>query len=85
MKLRDWMTSNGHDDASFAALVADHIAGSGGCARKTVEKWRYGTRTPRRKMLPVISRITNGQVTPNDFAEMPAHLSNSQDTTGKVA
>lgn len=85
MKLRDWMTTNGHDDASFAALVAEQVAGSGGCARKTVEKWRYGTRTPRRKMLPVISKVTNGQVTPNDFAELPAQLSTSRDNAGRAA
>lgn len=71
MKLREWMSANDHDDATFAAAVAARLPQGETCSKKTVEKWRYGTRTPRRKALSIISHITAGSVTPNDFADLP--------------
>lgn len=75
MKLREWMSANDHDDATFAAAVASRLPQGETCSKKTVEKWRYGTRTPRRKALSVISHITAGLVTPNDFADITERAS----------
>ena len=70
MKLREWMTANDYDDASFAAAVTARLPSGENCSKKTVEKWRYGTRTPRRKALSLISQITSGRVTANDFVDL---------------
>lgn len=89
MKLREWMTANNHDDASFAAAVKARLPSGETCSKKTVEKWRYGTRTPRRKALSIISQITAGSVTPNDFADLslPSKLLGEQATakSGRAA
>ena len=88
MKLREWMTANNHDDASFAAAVTARLPTGENCSKKTVEKWRYGTRTPRRKALSLISQITSGRVTANDFVDLPAARLDMPDTTldsGKAA
>src|SRR5882672_2891571 len=66
MKLGAWMERNFWTTDMFAEKVAAELNRSTFSPR-TVEAWRQGRAIPRYRMLPVISKITNGEVTGDDF------------------
>ncbi len=59
MTLQEFMTANDLDDVTFGALV--------GKDRSTVSRWRRGETKPSWNEFPLISRVTKGRVTANDF------------------
>jgi len=65
MNLRTYITANGLTYEQAAALI-------GGVSRSAVIKWCRGERFPMPGQLRRIYEVTNGEVTPNDFALVPA-------------
>ena len=63
MKLASYLDINGMTDAEFARRL--------GVSRHTVGRYRLGERFPHPEGLTKIPRITGGQVTANDFANLP--------------
>lgn len=70
MKLRDWMKEEGHTDVSFAEAVSRHLSPPESCSPRAVEKWRNGSRIPRKRMMPLIGKVTSNRVSPSDFFEI---------------
>lgn len=64
MRLADYLTDNKISDATFA--------GSIGVERQAVFRYRTGERFPEKTILLKIYEATNGAVTANDFAGIPA-------------
>lgn len=63
MDLQSWLTEQKISHAEFAVRV--------GATKHAVGKWVRGERMPRPVVMEKIGRITEGQVTANDF--MAAH------------
>jgi len=59
MTLNEWLANNNTSPESFAASLR--------VSRGAVLKWLSGERFPRKGALAKILRVTNGQVTANDF------------------
>ena len=68
MKLSVWMKTNGMTHAEFtnAAKYSGHEI-----SVFAVNKWTTGARIPRRKEMQFIYELTNGQVSPDDFYNLP--------------
>lgn len=66
MRLGDWLTAKKMTDADFATKV--------GVDRSTVGRWVDGSNMPRRRNMADIARVTDGQVTANDFVEGPTAI-----------
>ena len=64
MKLASYIASNGLNDTTFAAKI--------GRTPSSVSRIRRGLVTPDPKTVFCIFRVTEGQVTPNDFYDLPA-------------
>lgn len=64
MKLAEWKSQNGHTDESLAALIGD-------CSASSIQKWLRGERIPREEQMLRIFEVTKGDVTPNDFYQLP--------------
>jgi len=62
MKLSSYLNANGISDAEFARRI--------GVGRHTVGRYRLGERFPHQAILAKIHRVTKGQVTANDFANL---------------
>ncbi|MGY2051710.1 hypothetical protein [Methylobacterium sp. JK268] len=71
MKLDSWMRANGCSSRELAEAMVAHLPEGERCSAKAVEKWRYGQRTPRKSKMQAIVRVTAGEVTANDFADLP--------------
>ena len=63
MKLASYLDINGLTDAEFARKI--------GVGRHTVGRYRIGKRFPHPDLLLKIHKVTQGQVTANDFANLP--------------
>jgi transcriptional regulator with XRE-family HTH domain len=65
MRLGDWMEANGYsvDDGGDARL-ASRIKSD----RTTVSRIRRGKLRPGWRLADIITRVTAGEVTPNDYA-----------------
>lgn len=72
MKLGTYLKDAGLDDAAFAERS------EGAFSAEAVRKWRFGVRMPRPNHLALISRLTDGQVTANDFMEAAVDRSTRQ-------
>jgi DNA-binding transcriptional regulator YiaG len=59
MTLNEWLSKNKVRPEIFADSIR--------VSRGAVLKWMSGERFPRKGALAKISRVTNGQVTANDF------------------
>lgn len=68
MRIADYLKSNQLTDEDFAAK-----SGPEGFSAEAVRKWRFGARTPRPRQMEIIVRLTNGDVTPNDFMSAPSN------------
>lgn len=66
MKLGEWMERNFCSTAMFAEKVAKEL-GRDSFSVRTVEAWRQGRNIPRYRLFPVIAKITDNEVTGNDF------------------
>lgn len=66
MKLSAYLKEHKLDDESFAAKS------DGEFSAEAVRKWRFGVRMPRPRMLVLISKLTEGRVTANDFLPVAA-------------
>lgn len=66
MKLSEWMDRNFQTTAMFAENIAKELNVEK-FSDRTVEAWRQGRTVPRYRLLPVITKITGGEVTANDF------------------
>lgn len=64
MTLADFLRTHSLDEYQFATAV-------GGVSASAVRKWKYGERVPRPAHLSRIMAVTDGQVTPNDFLNVP--------------
>ncbi|WP_448208126.1 helix-turn-helix domain-containing protein [Azospirillum sp. sgz302134] len=77
MQLSSYMEANGETDATMAAKV--------GVSIQAMNRYRLGQRRPREAEMVRIFEVTNGEVTPNDFFDLPKpiprHLSNEGDVT----
>lgn len=69
MQLSSYLKDAGLDDAAFAERSA------GAFSAEAVRKWRFGARMPRPNHLAMITRLTDGQVTANDFMQAAAERS----------
>jgi len=66
MKLSAYLKSKRLDDETFAQK-------SGGAfSAEAVRTWRFGVRMPRPRMLLLITKLTDGKVTANDFVPAEA-------------
>lgn len=63
MKLNQYLFEKSLTDEAFAAFV--------GTDRSTVTRWKLGTVPPSPANLVKIYAATHGQVTPNDFHDLP--------------
>jgi len=61
MKLSAYLKAHDLDDEAFARKS------EGAFSAEAVRKWRFGVRMPRPRMLLLISKLTDGKVTANDF------------------
>ena len=64
MKLSDYMDQTDLTEAKIAVLV--------GCSQATVNKIKLGKQWPGPDLLRRIAAVTDGKVTPNDFAGIPS-------------
>ncbi len=69
MKLNEYLKFNKITQLSF--LQASKELG-GEFSIHAVSKWCQGQRIPRQDEMYIIYRLTDGQVTPNDFYVLPA-------------
>jgi DNA-binding transcriptional regulator YdaS (Cro superfamily) len=63
MKLATYLETQELTDAAFARLI--------GVERQAVGRYKVGDRFPERPILLKIYEATGGQVTANDFADLP--------------
>jgi|GEM_PF-1054421 len=63
MTLKDWLKQSGKTVKWLAAELNEQPA--------TVYRWQAHAQIPRREPMQAICRLTNGQVTANDFYELP--------------
>lgn len=63
MQLAKYLDDNEISDAAFARSI--------GVERQAVGRYRAGDRFPEKQILQEIFRVTNGQVSANDFAGLP--------------
>lgn len=63
MQLAKYLDDNEISDAAFARSI--------GVERQAVGRYRAGDRFPEKQILLEIFKVTNGQVTANDFAGLP--------------
>lgn len=61
MNLQDWMAQEPE------TRTPEWLAAELGCHVSTVYRYRNGTRIPGRNALRQLARLTDGQVTANDF------------------
>jgi len=59
MKLKIWLETKGIRPATFAKQL--------GCSHTTIGRYLNGERLPRRNILMKIDKVTEGEVTANDF------------------
>jgi len=59
MTLRDWLADNGVSNAEFGRRI-DRTA-------EAVRRYASGERIPDRETMPMIMRVTGGEVSANDF------------------
>ncbi len=64
MRLADWRIGSGRTQDMLASELRVDAA--------TIHRWERGTRTPGRDHLQAIFLLSEGQVEPNDFYDMPA-------------
>lgn len=64
MHLKDWLTANRVTVAAFARKI--------GRSSETVRRYTVGDRIPDRLTMPIISEMTGGEVTANDFFAISA-------------
>jgi transcriptional regulator with XRE-family HTH domain len=64
MKLATYLESSELSDAAFARLI--------GVERQAVGRYKAGDRFPEKPILLKIYEATGGQVTANDFADLPS-------------
>jgi transcriptional regulator with XRE-family HTH domain len=63
MSLADWMTANGLDDETLAEKA--------NVTRATISRLRRGKQKPGDQLAATLFSLTGGQVTPNDFYDLP--------------
>lgn len=63
MKLADFLTARNISAPEFGRRI--------GVSGETVRRYCQGMRTPRRVQMALIKTATEGQVTPNDFVDLP--------------
>lgn len=63
MKLAAYLEASELTDAAFARLI--------GVERQAVGRYKSGERFPEKQILLKIFEATSGQVTANDFADLP--------------
>lgn len=63
MKLDSWMNQSGETIGTLARLC--------GVTPPTIHRWRTGKRVPRPAQMAVLTQVTNGLVTANDFGAQP--------------
>lgn len=75
MRFANWLSLNGHTPASFAKLR--------GWSRVRVGRYASGARVPDKTAMREIYLTTNGQVTPNDFYDLPEIPAGVEATSGQ--
>lgn len=68
-KLELWMNANRWSDPAFAAELSKHTAKP--ITGRAVYKWRHRQRKPRGGNMRAITIVTHGEITANDFYEVP--------------
>ncbi len=63
MRLSNYLQKSGHSYEDFAGLI--------GVTMTTVYRYAKGLRIPDENVMPVIHAVTNGEVTANDFYDLP--------------
>lgn len=69
MKLASWLASKEMTPAEFGRII--------GLPQPTVHRYANGQRIPERDTMAKIVAATGGEVTPNDFYDVPS-VSNAQ-------
>lgn len=64
MKLATYLENEKMSDAAFARSI--------GVERQAVGRYKAGDRFPEKPILQEIYKVTKGQVTANDFADIPS-------------
>jgi len=59
MTLKEYLTEKELSESAFATII--------GVKQATVNRYCNGERTPQRRLLKEITRVTGGKVTANDF------------------
>jgi len=67
MKLSSWLKENRKTHRDFLALSRTHGADF---SIHALAKWSAGERIPREKEMLIINKVTNGEVSPNDFCNL---------------
>lgn len=85
MRLGPWMEVTGHNDRSLAVEIEKLLPPGERCTASGVRKWRFGERMPRLARMKAIQQLSNGKVTPNDFAEASLNPVPQPSNAGKAA